>query len=41
MVSDEDQQEERPLRERVLSWKEFKSAWWFVRGHDQTGDDEE
>ena len=41
MSTEDDHQEERPLRERVLSWKEFKSAWRFVRGHDQTEDDEE
>lgn len=41
MTSENDQEEERPLRERIFSWEEFKSAWRFVRGHDQTEDDEE
>jgi len=30
-----DHQDERPLRERVFSWEEFKAGWRLVRGHGQ------
>lgn len=34
-------EEERPLRERVFSWEEFKAGWRLVRGHAQDDDEGE
>jgi hypothetical protein len=38
MADDADRQEDRPLRERVFSWEEFKGAWRLIRGHGQEDD---
>lgn len=37
-MTEPDEQEERPLVERVFSWEEFKAGWRLVRGYE---DDDE
>lgn len=41
MSDDLDDQQERPLRERIFSWEEFKAGWRFVRGHATQDSEEE
>jgi hypothetical protein len=40
MTDENEQPKERPLRERVFSWEEFKAGWRYVRGHASDDEDE-